>query len=175
MKIPNDPGEMIAIIDENDDVIGRNTRKEAHEKGLLHREVYVYIISHGRILLQKRADNHLWDHSVGGHFPFDQDYPEAAVRETNEEIGVRITKSDLAYLGAEHLNLTSHERFNDRIAKIFLVRKDISLSDITIQAGEVDEVKFFDKAQLEKLLSEKERFMTSCSKKIITKYILPLM
>ena len=74
-NIPHNPEEIIALVDENDNVIGGATRGEVHKKGLLHREVYIYIVnSKGQVLLQKRKDVHLWDHSASGHFPKKQNY-----------------------------------------------------------------------------------------------------
>ena len=37
--------KMLEIVDENDQVIGIQSRKEIHEKGLLHREIHVLFIT----------------------------------------------------------------------------------------------------------------------------------
>ena len=97
MKIAHDPNEIIAVVDENDKVIGEATRKEIHQNGLIHRETAVYIInSNNHVLIQRRADNHLWDTTCSGHFPVNQSYLDAAVRETKEELGLNIKKNILS-------------------------------------------------------------------------------
>ena len=48
--------EIFDVIDENNKVIGKATRKEVHAKGLLHRAVHILIVnSKGEMLLQKRS------------------------------------------------------------------------------------------------------------------------
>ena len=37
--------EKIAIVNDNDEVIGKEDRKEVHRKGLLHREAYLFIFN----------------------------------------------------------------------------------------------------------------------------------
>ena len=107
IKIPHDPNEIIAVVDENDIVIGETTRGEAHQRGILHREVYTYLInSKKEVLLQKRLDDHFWDHSSSGHFPKDQDYLEAAQREFEEELGIRLETNNFYCVGLERLVIT---------------------------------------------------------------------
>jgi len=63
--IPHDPKEVIAVVDEHDKVIGETTRRAAHERGLWHSEVYVYLINpEKRVLLHKRSETGLRDHSI---------------------------------------------------------------------------------------------------------------
>ncbi|MDE1825060.1 MAG: hypothetical protein KGH61_02755 [Candidatus Micrarchaeota archaeon] len=53
---PHDPKEIIAIVDENDRVIGRHVRKN-HAGGMLHREVGVLLVNRlGEVLVQTRDD-----------------------------------------------------------------------------------------------------------------------
>ena len=143
MHIPHYPDEIVALVDANDEIVGEATRRAVHKEDLLHREVYVYIMHSDQILLQKRSDIHKWDHSAGGHFPKEQTYEQAAIRETKEELGIDITLSDLIDLGKPLLECTSHNCFNRRFAKIFLVKKDIKIEDIRYDSHEIEDVKFF--------------------------------
>jgi isopentenyldiphosphate isomerase len=65
--------EKLDIVDEDDNIIGQDTRENVHRKGLLHREIHVIIYNdENEILLQKRSMNKdtypsLLDISVGGH------------------------------------------------------------------------------------------------------------
>lgn len=90
--------EWFDVVNERDEVVGRATRREVHATGLWHRAVHVLVFdSAGRVLLQKRSmlkdlSPGLWDSSCSGHLDAGEDYDAAAVRELNEEIGVRITE-----------------------------------------------------------------------------------
>ena len=113
--IAHDPDEIIAVVNEKDEVIGQVTRKEAHITGALHRETAAYLInSKQQVLLQQRSDNNLWDHSSSGHFSFSQDYVEGAVKEFEEELGIILDKSDFKEIAKEKISVTSHQGKNNR-------------------------------------------------------------
>jgi len=83
--------ELFDLIDENDKVIGVTDRTTAHITGQLHRVVAVYVFNaKGELYVQihKKSDGR-YDHSVGGHVSKDEDYATAAVREAEEEIGIK--------------------------------------------------------------------------------------
>jgi len=169
MKIPHNPNEVLAIVDENDNIIGQEIRKEIHSKGLLHRETYCYIINFKKqLLLQKRADNNLWDNTIAGHFPYTQNFEEAIIREAEEEIGLKIRIEELKLITKEKIN--NGNKLNNRIIKVFLLQKDIKIEDLKLDLEEVAEMKYFNKEELEKLLSTND--MTNTSKYIINKYFL---
>lgn len=89
--------EFFDIVDENDIVIGKASREECHEKGLIHRSVMFFIFDEkGEILVTKRTKNKdffpgYWSIVLGGHVQADESYEEAVVRETKEETGLNIT------------------------------------------------------------------------------------
>lgn len=88
--------EIFDVVNERDEVIGRNTRREVHRLGLMHRAVHILVFNpHGEIFLQKRSmkkDNHpgVWDSSASGHLDSGEDYDACAIRELREEIGLRL-------------------------------------------------------------------------------------
>jgi 16S rRNA (adenine1518-N6/adenine1519-N6)-dimethyltransferase len=92
--VPQRGEEIFDVVDADDHVTGQATRREVHEKNLLHRAVHVFVVNrHGELLLQKRSrfkDAHpgVWDSSVAGHLDAGEDYPAAALRELEEEMGV---------------------------------------------------------------------------------------
>jgi isopentenyldiphosphate isomerase len=89
--------EFFDVVDGNDAVIGRATRREVHAHGLLHRAVHVLVFNRtGQLFLQKRSRNKdtapgVWDSSASGHVDAGEDYDGCARRELGEEIGLEIT------------------------------------------------------------------------------------
>ena len=50
------PDEIFDVVNERDEVIGRATRSEVHERGLLHRAVHIFVFnSRGELFIQKRS------------------------------------------------------------------------------------------------------------------------
>ena len=86
--------EVFDVVDDADEVTGQATRREVHERNLLHRAVHVFVLNrHGELLIQKRSrfkDVHpgVWDSSVAGHLDAGEGYEAAAIRELEEEMGI---------------------------------------------------------------------------------------
>ena len=97
--LPQKSGEIFDVVDVNDVVTGQATRGEVHAQKLLHRAVHVFVTNkHGDLLLQQRSifkDAHpgVWDSSVSGHLDSGEDYPAAAIRELEEEMGIRVNEA----------------------------------------------------------------------------------
>ena len=50
------PEEIFDVVNERDEVVGQNTRREVHRLGLKHRAVHVLVFNaRGEIFLQKRS------------------------------------------------------------------------------------------------------------------------
>jgi len=90
--------EIFDVVNERDEVIGRQTRSAVHRRGLMHRAVHVLVFNaRGQVFLQKRSMKKdrqpgLWDSSASGHVDSGEDYDACAVRELREEIGLVITQ-----------------------------------------------------------------------------------
>ncbi len=105
--LPQKAGEIFDVVDENDQVVGQKTRGEVHAEKLLHRAVHVFVYNkRGDLLLQQRSmfkDAHpgVWDSSVSGHLDAGEDYVDAAVRELDEEMGIRVAEvpEEIARIG----------------------------------------------------------------------------
>ncbi len=97
-----DPGELLAVVNEQDEEIGAARRDVIHRDHLLHRAVHVLITGpEGGILLQQRSaqkDTYPlhWE-CVGGHLGPGEDYQSAAAREVLEEVGCPV--EELVRLG----------------------------------------------------------------------------
>ena len=91
--------EYLYVVDDNDQVIGRRSRTEIHQSGLIHRAVHILIFNkQGELFLQKRSmakDSNpgLWDSSAAGHVDYGESYDECAVRELEEELGIKLQKA----------------------------------------------------------------------------------
>ena len=89
--------EIFDVVNDRDEVIGQKPRSEAHRLGLQHRAVHVLVFnSHGEVFLQKRSMKKdrqpgLWDSSASGHLNSGEDYDSCAIRELEEEIGLRLS------------------------------------------------------------------------------------
>jgi 16S rRNA (adenine1518-N6/adenine1519-N6)-dimethyltransferase len=96
--LPQKASEIFDVVNENDEVIGRRTRGEVHAERLMHRAVHVFVFNkRGDLLLQQRSmfkDIHpgVWDSSVSGHLDAGEEYEAAAVRELDEEMGIRVNE-----------------------------------------------------------------------------------
>lgn len=83
--------EYFDLVDENDNVIGTTDKPTAHANKQLHRVAAVYVFNKaGELYVQvHKSSGGLYDHSVGGHVSKGEDYPTAASREADEELGIK--------------------------------------------------------------------------------------
>lgn len=92
--------EQVILVDKKDNVIGKAGKLEAHQKGLLHRALSVFIFnSKGEILLQQRAPHKyhtpfLWSNTACSHPRINELVKHAAERRLKEEMGI---ECDLNY------------------------------------------------------------------------------
>lgn len=124
-------------------------RSLVHRDGDLHPAVHVWIIKRRDmgvyVLLQKRADMKdtdpgCYDVSVAGHLSQGNEFRSAAVRETAEELGIRIHGSQLRHIG----NLNAHSvrdgiDDNEYVA-VYIYSEPVDEDSITLQQDEVSEV-----------------------------------
>lgn len=101
--------ELLDIVDDNDHVIGQESRAIVHQRGLQHRGVHVFLFTDdGKMLIQKRsadrtASPSLLDCSISEHVKAGESYHDGAVRGMREELGVegieieRLTKFRMNY------------------------------------------------------------------------------
>ena len=135
---------------------------KAHKEGVCHGISAVAIINaEGKVLLQKRAltkrdEPGKWDLSAAGHISADDTAEEAAIRETIEEIGIKITKADLQQIDTYLFEKYEENKKISHYTYLFIVRKDIDKDKIVMQKSEVGEVKFVDKNDYNRMLKNGE-------------------
>ncbi len=96
--------EILDIVNEKGEIINSLPRTKIHgNPALIHRVVHVLVFNkNGDLYLQKRSANKdvapgKWDTSVGGHVNHGETIQEALKRETLEELGINLDKSEFLY------------------------------------------------------------------------------
>lgn len=85
--------EYVILVNNNDQSLGTMEKMEAHEKGIMHRAISVFVFNtRGEMLLQKRADEKyhsagLWSNTACSHPRTAEKTADAAHRRLNEEMG----------------------------------------------------------------------------------------
>lgn len=87
--------EIVAIVDEENNVVGAVPRREMRAKRLLHRSTYILVFNaRGELYVQKRTMTKdvypgYYDPTAGGVILAGESYEQGAVRELEEEMGIR--------------------------------------------------------------------------------------
>ena len=141
--------ELVDILNEDGSPTGKQVMKsEAHASGLFHPTVHIWLYTgDGRVLIQKRGRHKKsfplhWDVSVAGHIGAGEDIATAAIRETEEELGLTIKQEDLMKFGVFKSVQVHNEHFKDcEFHHCFIAELKLPLSALNIQQSEVDEIK----------------------------------
>ena len=97
----NAPTEWLDIVDSDDRIIGAAPRATVHEKAYMHRAVHIMLCnSAGEVFLQLRSHDKdtnpgLWDTSCAGHIDSGESLIVGALRELQEELGIRLSSEAL--------------------------------------------------------------------------------
>lgn len=156
--------ELIDILDAAGNPKGISLMKsEAHQKGLFHSTVHIWFYtSNGQVLLQQRGKNKntfplLWDVSVAGHVGSGEIIETSAVREVEEEIGLKIKPLDLLKIGVFKSTQKHSENLVDcEFHHTYISRLQVPLEDLKKQESEVEGLALISIDQFRKeLLVEK--------------------
>jgi len=157
--------EIIDIFDEKNRRIGTAEKHEAHQKGLWHRTAHVWIHSpNGEILLQLRAKNKstypgLWDISAAGHLNAGEEPIDGAVRETEEEIGVKVEKEGFHFDRVRRFSCPIGDLQNNEFCYVYFIELSSTIR-MTRQKSEVAALKFVPIDEIEEECREHpERFV----------------
>jgi len=149
--------EFFDMYDENGSHIGVWPKSRAHtpDAGAFHKAVHIWFVNNagggGRILVQKRSaakkqSPNKWDIPSAGHVNAGEDCLTACVRETQEELGIKLPKSKFKFQ-CERVDKKPWE-----FSQHYLVKCDIKTEDMTLDPREVAEIKWFSLPDFEKLL-----------------------
>jgi isopentenyl-diphosphate delta-isomerase type 1 len=150
--------EFLDILDESGQVIGQELRSKCHsDPNLRHRAVHVFVRNRkGEIFLQKRSlakkiQPGKWDTSVGGHLAVGESYEEAAARELEEELGVRLQElGSVSELRKRHDYVWQSPVETEHI-RTYEVHWD---GPFRLQEDEIDEGKFWTEAELRQTIGK---------------------
>ena len=158
LKILGEDMELFDVVDKNGVPTGQLVeRSEAHAKDILHRTAHVWVVrvkdGKPQVLLQKRAAGKdsfpgCYDTSSAGHIHAGDEPLGSALRELEEELGVKADRSDLSYAGIfySHYERTFYSKpFRDNeVTFVYVYDKPVEISELTLQQDEVDSVRWFD-------------------------------
>lgn len=144
--------ELFFWVDEDDKVLGKITRYEAHhDRQKIHRAIDIVITnSQDQLLLQKRSQEKdtnpgQWASGAGGHVTYLDSYEETSLKELHEELGIEIP---LSYYGKFLMRLRAEQEY----CAIYLGKYE-SLPT-TFDRDEIDEVKWVSKPQLKEMFKQ---------------------
>ena len=127
-------------------------RGEKITKGFYRLVVHVCIFnSRGEMLIQQRQPfksswSNMWDITVGGSAISGDTSQSAAEGEVYEEIGYKLSLDGIR----PALTINFEDGFDD----MYLIKKDIEISDLYLQYEEVKAVKWASKEEILKLIDE---------------------
>jgi isopentenyl-diphosphate delta-isomerase type 1 len=148
--------ELFDVVDEQDRVVGRARRADVHAQRLLHRAVHVLCLDEaGRVFLQRRSmlkDSApgKWCASCSGHVDAGEDYDAAALRELEEEIGVKVDAAALE----RWLRLEACRETGMEFLWVYRVRHS---GPFTLHPAEIMDGAWYERAELDAAMLERPR------------------
>ncbi len=147
--------EFLDVVSDRDEVIGRASRDEIYKKLLPHRIVHILIFNDRQeMALQLRSKiasfcpGH-WSTAVGGHVQSGENYEQAALRESEEELGI---KSELQLLGSDIYEAKNRPK---KFLRTFTTQYN---GPFKTEEGAVEKVEFFPLEKIKQMILGKEKF-----------------
>ena len=153
-------------------------RGVAHREGALHATVHTWIVRPNEgsgydVLLQKRSETKdsnpgCYDISSAGHVESGYDYPESAVRELEEELGIRACPEQLREVGTRRCGFEGEfygQPFkDDELSRIYLYEEPVDIERLSLQEDEVSEVIWMDYAECREMILDEslKEFFPHC-------------
>ncbi len=158
------------IVNENDGIIGSDTRNNIHEKGLIHREITVLIINDNKeIVLQRRSKGKIffpgrWSLSASGHVELGDSYIFTAEKELEEETGIKVQEDELIFIDKIRISETwENEKMsyiNNIFKSIYVYKFKNEVDKLTIEENEAEEFQRFKINELLNLDENKKKEFT---------------
>lgn len=145
--------EIVDIVNELDQVVGKMERSRMYAQKLRHRIVHVFVLdANDRIYLQKRSTTNsympgCWCVSAGGHVSSGETYNEAAKKELREELDLRTGIFPIE-------KFVFHKDGQDRFIQLYVTFADV------ISKHDKDELEggsFFNFEEVERMIKKDEK------------------
>ena len=153
--------ELIDVLNKDLKIIKTALKSEVHKNGWFHGSVHIWFYTEkGEILIQKRSKDKiafpdLWDVSVAGHISAGENPMTSALREIQEEIGLKVSEQDLIKIGTFKENFQHAEDYKDNeVHQIYLGILKTKIQNLKIQIEEVSEIKLISIEEFKNELNE---------------------
>ena len=162
--MPQNLDELFDIVDENDQPVGTMPRREVHRLKQRHRAVHLLVVNReGKIFLHKRSMKKdlfpgVWDSSAAGHVGAGEDYDSTAVRELEEELGVKLP-ADAMSRGAgtrpqleKLFKIEAREETGQEFVWVYRVESE---GPFVLEADEIERGEWFTLAEIDRWIAER--------------------
>lgn len=146
---PEPPEERFDVVNEQDCVIGSETRSAVHQRKLLHRAVHVFVFrDDGQLLIHRRSATKeefpsVWTSSCSGHVSAGESYDATAPRELYEELGIAAPVTPLHKFAA-----APETSFEFTMLYATRLSSADSVAAITPDPDEIDEIRWMEPAEI---------------------------
>ena len=171
IELEKTKNEIIGIYDENDNYIGKDTRKNMRKNNLIHRCTDIVVLNpKGEILVQTRSlikeycPGYL-DAVVGGVVGDGEDVDKSAEREVGEEIGIDIDKINKLKYITKHFVKEDICRVWTYCYLLKLTEEEIK--SIKFRDNEISSIEWIPKDKLLKMFEDPNIKITEGSKQTI--------
>ena len=150
------PGEMLCVVDEDNNPLDPKPRDMVHGQGLWHRTSHIYIKNpENLILCQRRSvmkdqNPQMWESHFGGHVLAGGEYLDFAQIELEEELGIKADKKLLKSFG-----IYKSEKDKEFQAVYGLLWSG-KTHDLKLEETEVEEVAWFTIDELRQIFERED-------------------
>lgn len=162
--------EYIDVLDAKGNPTGeRKSKPDVHRDGDWHRTVHVWVVSpKGDLLLQRRSpamETHpdTWDTSSAGHISAGEDSITSALREVEEELGLKYKPEDLTplFTVVQQNILKEGTYINNEFNDVYVAMCDPATTALTLQVEEVSAVRWVSCAELAEMAKSGDKELVS--------------
>ena len=151
--------ELLDLVNEKDEVVGKEWKHEMHKKGMLHRTVIAEVIGKGRVWTlveqsKKRQDTGQYVSAVGGHVKSGEGIEDALKREAKEEFGLS-GKINSKFIGKKIYNRTIKGNIENHFFILYEIYTD---QEPVLSSESVGYKRFTEKELSKELKAHPEKF-----------------
>lgn len=155
--------EYFDVLDENGNYTGKIlSREEVHKTGAWHKSIHIFIINDKKqLLMQRRAKNkkrgaNKLDISCTGHLTAGDTSKEGALRELDEELGIKVKEEELIFCCTVKRSYKKDDYIDNEFNDIYFLNKQVQIDKMKYQKEEISEILYVDIEKLQKLVNEKD-------------------